>query len=153
MTTTSRRRPTLATRAQPKETSGTASPRWRRDGRAVPRGDEHDRGRAAGLRHLKGRWHPRDVGQVARGALGWVGRGVAEVVARALDVECRVGDATNRPAAILDTGHETAHTEAQRLRLHFLAQPTLPERERRAEEDLPLVVEALARREASVRRA
>ena len=39
MTTTSRRRPTLATRTQPKETSGTASPLWRRDGRAVPRDD------------------------------------------------------------------------------------------------------------------
>ena len=39
MTTTSRRRPTLVTRTQPKETSGTASPLWRGDGRAVPRDD------------------------------------------------------------------------------------------------------------------
>src|SRR5439155_21398326 len=30
---------TLVTRTQPKETSGTASPLWRGDGRAVPRDD------------------------------------------------------------------------------------------------------------------
>src|SRR5262245_53773709 len=43
--------------------------------------------------------------------------------------------------AILDAGHEPIHTED---RLHVLAPPILPERERHAEEDVPLVVETAA---------
>src|SRR5205807_3511071 len=91
--------------------------------------DEHDRGRASAQRDVEGRLHPSDVGQVPRGVLGRIWRRVAEIVARALDVQGRVGDATSRPAAILDTGDEPVHTETQRLGPHFLAQPTLPERE------------------------
>jgi hypothetical protein len=72
----------------------------------------------------------------ARRVLGRVGGHVAEVVARPLDVERRVGHAAEGPAAVLDV----------RGGLHLLAQAVLAQREGRREERLALEVEALAGR-------
>src|SRR5258707_899645 len=81
---------------------------------------DHDRGGAAALSVAEGFPHPRDVGLVARGEFRRIGRGVAQVVARALDVQRDVGDSAVAPAPVLDAGHGAAHPQAQRRRLHFL---------------------------------
>ena len=73
--------------------------------------------------------HPSDVGLVAVAVLHGVGSRVAEVVARALDVERRVGDAAHGPAPILDAGHQAAHAEAERRRLDLLVHLVLAEGE------------------------
>ena len=87
-----------------REGLGVAQRRARRVGEieaGVGLEDEHDRRRAAGLGLRDGLVQPGDVGLVAGGVLGRVGRDVAEVVARAPDVEGRVGHAAHGPASKL----------------------------------------------------
>ena len=94
--------------------------------------------------------HPHDVGVVARFELGDARVRVAEVVARPLDVERRIRDIAEAPAAVLDARDESAHAKAEQIGLHLLTDLVLALRERRREEDLPLVIEALERVEAAV---
>jgi hypothetical protein len=102
--------------------------------------------------HGKGLTHPRDVRLVARRELVRVWRCVAQVVARALDIQRRVNDTLEHPPAILDALDRAADSKAQRGVLHVLMQLGSAHRQRRAEEQLPLVIEAFARGVASRRR-
>ncbi len=115
----------------------------------VSLGDEHHGSRVPRRGLLERLVHPRDVRGVAGRVLrriGIVATGLAvtEVVARTLDIERRVGHATDRPAAILDARRRTVRSEAQRGLLDLLSDAVLAERVWRGKEQLPLLVELKA---------
>src|SRR5258705_5108432 len=106
-------------------------------------GDEHDGGGVAGASFLEGFLHPQNVGLVASCEFSRIGSRVAKIVAGALNVDGGVSDATEGPAAIFDARHHAAYAQTKGSGLNLLMEPMLAERERRAEEEGTLVVEAL----------
>src|SRR4029077_21223394 len=75
--------------------------------------DEHDGRGAALLGFSEGLLQPNNVGGVAGGKFDRIWKHVAQIVAGALNVQRRVGDATERPAAIFDAGNRASDTEAE----------------------------------------
>src|SRR5882762_4108469 len=106
-------------------------------------GDEHDGGGGAGSCFLEGLLRPKNVGWVARREFSRIGSRVARIVAGALNVDGGVSNATEGPAAIFDARHHAAYAQTKGSGLNFLMELMLAERERRAEEEGTLVVEAL----------
>ena len=93
---------------------------------------------------------PGNVGGVASRKFSGIGSRIAQIVAGALNVQGGISDATEGPPAIFDAGDTAADTEARRSRLHFLVEAMLPERERIAEKDGALVVEAFEGGESAI---
>jgi hypothetical protein len=75
------------------------------------------------------------------GKFGRIWEHVAQIVAGALNVQRRVGDATERPAAIFHAANRAADTEAGRIGLYFLMQLRLAKSEGRAEKKFAFLVE------------
>ena len=77
------------------------------------------------FREGKGLLHPYDVSRVARREFRRIWVGVAEVVARTLDVEGRIDHSSKDPAPVFNARHVATYPEAQGSCLHILAQAML----------------------------